>query len=257
MYPVRYKPDANNYKRRYYSRSNVFKRSSGVKRADGKRRATQQNKSHEEPKMSAQRIHENQYGPEFVMTHIYLLFPHILTTPIWVRLNLTRSRSYIKLKRLRFKGTVKIERVHADVAMDGLPPKIEGVFSLVIVVDRKPHLSPSGSLLTFDELFGARINSHGNLAIASSFKDRFYIRHVLKRVLSVEKDSTMVDLEGSTSLSNRRYNCWASFKDLDHDSCKGVYDNISKNALLIYYCWMSDVTSKASTFVSFDLDYVG
>ncbi|AEA76649.1 nuclear shutting protein [Sida yellow mottle virus] len=256
MYPVKSKRGSFYYQRRFTSRNTVYNRSASTKRHDGKRRGGNSAKPNDEPKMSAQRIHENQYGPGYVMAHNSAVSSFI-TYPSLGKSDSSRSRSYIKLKRLRFKGTVKIERVQSEVNMDGSAPKVEGVFSLVVVVDRKPHLGPSGCLHTFDELFGARINSHGNLSIAPSLKDRFYIRHVFKRVLSVEKDTLMVDVEGSTSLSNRRYNCWSTFKDLECDSCKGVYANVSKNALLIYYCWMSDTPAKASSFVSFDLDYIG
>ncbi|ADV15534.1 nuclear shuttle protein [Sida mosaic Bolivia virus 1] len=256
MFPLKYRRGSLTSNRRSYTGTPVFRRPYAGKRSAWKRRPTSAPKAHEEKKLSAQRIHENQFGPEFVMAHNSAISTFI-TFPELGKTEPNRSRSYIKLKRLRFKGTVKIERVHADVNMDGSLPKIEGVFSLVVVVDRKPHLSQSGCLHTFDELFGARIHSHGNLAITPSLKDRFYIRHVLKRVLSVEKDSLMVDLEGTTALSNRRFNCWSSFKDLDRDTCNGVYANIGKNALLVYYCWMSDTMSKASTFVSFDLDYIG
>nr|AMW87014.1 nuclear shuttle protein [Sida golden yellow vein virus] len=256
MYRLRNKRGFSLFPCRYYSRYNMFNRSTSSKKNDGKRRLGLSNNSNDEPKMAAQRIHENQYSPEFVMTQnsaisTFISYPNLGKTEP------SRSRSYIKLKRLRFRGTVKIERVQSDVNMDGSSPKLEGVFSIVIVVDRKPHLGPSGSLHTFDELFGAMIHSHGNPRITPSLKDRFYIRHVYKHVISVDKDTTMFDVEGSTSLSNRRFNCWASFKDLERDACKGVYDNISKNALLVYYCWMSDTMSKASNFVSFDLDYIG
>nr|ALK03644.1 nuclear shuttle protein [Macroptilium mosaic Puerto Rico virus] len=244
------------YPRVGYSRNHLSKRSTIGKRNNGRRRPNISGKVIDEPKMLVQRIHENQFGPDFVMTHNTSISTFI-SYPALGKSEPNRCRQYIKLKRLRFKGTVKIERVHADVNMDGLSPKIEGVFSLVIVVDRRPHLTPSGCLHTFDELFGARIHSHGNLAITSSLKDRYYIRHVFKRVISVEKDTMMIDVDGGTVLSNRRFNFWSTFKDLDHDSCNGVYDNISKNAILVYYCWMSDIMSKASTFVSFDLDYVG
>ncbi|QDJ95893.1 nuclear shuttle protein [Sida chlorotic leaf virus] len=256
MYQVRFKRGASFGGRRNYARNNVFKRSTISKRDDGKRRSGNANKPNIEPKMTAQRMHENQFGPEFVMAHNSALSTFI-SFPCLGKAEPNRSRSYIKLKRLRFKGTVKIERVQSDINMDGATPKVEGVFSLVVVMDRKPHLGASGCLHTFDELFGARIHSHGNLSISPSLKDRYYIRHVFKRVLSVEKDSVMVDVEGSTTLSNRRFNCWSTFKDLDRDSCNGVYANISKNALLVYYCWMSDAVSKASSFVSFDLDYIG
>nr|ATI96934.1 nuclear shuttle protein [Tomato leaf curl Sinaloa virus]ATI96944.1 nuclear shuttle protein [Tomato leaf curl Sinaloa virus]AZA04948.1 nuclear shuttle protein [Tomato leaf curl Sinaloa virus] len=256
MYYFRNKRGSSFIQRRYHSRNNVFKRNTSIKRDEGKRRHVYSNKSNDEPKMSSQRIHENQFGQEFVMVHNSAISTFV-SYPSLGKTEPNRSRSYIKLKRLRFKGTVKIERVVSEMNMDGSTPKVEGVFSLVVVVDRKPHLGASGCLHTFDELFGARIHSHGNLSITPSLKDRFYIRHVFKRVLSVEKDTTMVDVEGSTTLSNRRYSCWSTFKDLDHDSCNGVYGNISKNALLVYYCWMSDTMSKASTFVSFDLDYVG
>ncbi|AAZ29487.1 nuclear shuttle protein [Bean golden yellow mosaic virus [HomesteadFL]] len=256
MYTSKYKRGSSNYQRRGYSRSQGFRRTSNVKRHDGKSRQHQSSKSNEDPKLLVQCIRENQFGPDFVMSHNTAISTFI-NYPQLGKIEPNRCRSYIKLKRLRFKGTVKIERVHTDVNMDGLSPKIEGVFSIVIVVDRKPHLNPSGCLHTFDELFGARIHSHGNLAVMPSLKDRFYIRHVLKRVLSVDKDTTMIDVEGSTLLSNKRYNMWSTFNDFDHDSCNGAYANIAKNALLVYYCWMSDITSKASTFVSFDLDYVG
>ncbi|AFQ98025.1 nuclear shuttle protein [Bean white chlorosis mosaic virus] len=256
MYPLRNKRGFTYNPRRFNPRNTAFNRSTAGKRHDGKRRGGNALKPNDEPKMTAQRIHENQYGPEFVMSHNSAISTFI-SYPSLGKTEPNRSRAYIKLKRLRFKGTVKIERAQSDMNMDGSIPKVEGVFSLVVVVDRKPHLGPTGCLHTFDELFGARIHSHGNLSITPSLKDRFYIRHVFKRVLSVEKDTLMVDVEGSTTLSNRRYNLWSTFKDLDHDSCKGVYDNISKNALLVYYCWMSDTMSKASTFVSFDLDYIG
>ncbi|QBI71946.1 nuclear shuttle protein [Tobacco leaf curl Dominican Republic virus] len=256
MYPLRNRRGSYFTPRRFYRRNTVFRRPIPSRRHDGKRQPVNSSKPSDEPKISAQRIHENQYGPDFVMAHNTAISTFI-SYPCLGKSEPNRSRSYIKLKQLRFKGTVKIERVQSDLNMDGCTPKVEGVFSLVIVVDRKPHLGPSGCLHTFDELFGARIHSHGNLSVTPSLKDRYYIRHVCKRVLSVEKDTLMVDVEGSISLSNRRFNCWSTFKDLDRDSCKGVYDNISKNALLVYYCWMSDTMSKASTFVSFDLDYVG
>ncbi|AHF50418.1 NSP [Jatropha mosaic virus] len=250
MYPMRNKRGFYFSPRRYYPRNAVFKRSTTSKRYEGKRRRVDAGKPSDEPKMHVQ------YGPEFAMAHNSAISTYI-TYPSLGKTEPSRSRSYIKLRGLRFKGTVKIERVQADVNMDGSTPKVEGVFSLVVVVDRKPHLGPSGCLHTFDELFGARIHSHGNLSVTPSLKERYYIRHVCKRVLSVEKDTLMVDVEGSISLSNRRFNCWSTFKDVDRESCNGVYDNISKNALLVYYCWMSDTVSKASTFVSYDLDYVG
>ncbi|AGA80997.1 nuclear shuttle protein [Tomato yellow mottle virus] len=256
MYHSRYRRTWLSTQRRAYNRQPPFKRLYTSRRNELKRRPISDVIAYDDKKMSAQRIHEDQFGPEFVMLH-NTAFSTYVTYPSIVKNVPNRVKSYIKIKRLRFKGTLKIERVHADVNMDCPVSKIEGVFSMVIVVDRKPHLNATGCLLTFDELFGARIHSHGNLAITPALKDRFYIRHVLKRVLSVEKDSLMVDLEGTTTFSSKRFSCWSSFNDLERDSCNGVYANISKNAILVYYCWMSDVMSKASTFVSFDLDYVG
>ncbi|APB03053.1 NSP [Common bean mottle virus] len=255
MYSSKYKRGVSNYQRRGYIRNQVLRKAS-FKRYDGKRRQIHGGKVYDDSKMLDQRLHENQFGPEFVMGQngaisTFISFPQLGKNKP------NRTRSYIKLKRLRLKGTVKIERVRNDMNMDGISSKIEGVFSMVVVVDRKPHLGPSGNLPTFEDLFGARINSHGNLAIIPSMEDRFYIRHVTKRVLSVDNDTMMIDVEGYTKLSNRRYNMWSTFKDIDHESSNGAYDNISKNAILVYYCWMSDNMSKASTFVSFDLDYVG
>nr|AYP31134.1 BV1 [Squash leaf curl virus] len=198
-----------------------------------------------EPRMTTQRVQENQFGPEFVLSQNSALSTFV-TYPSYVKSVPNRTRTYIKLKRLRFKGTLKIERGQVDTIMDGPNSNIEGVFSMVIVVDRKPHVSQSGRLHTFDELFGARIHCHGNLSVVPALKDRYYIRHVTKRVVSLEKDTLLIDLHGTTHLSNKRYNCWASFSDLERDSCNGVYGNITKNAVLVYYCWLSDAQSKAS-----------
>ncbi|QIR81993.1 NSP [Bean bushy stunt virus] len=256
MYRNFYKGRWSHTHGRRHSRYQVSKRAHAIKRVHMGRRPSNANKVDNEEKLRNQCIHEDQFGPEFVMPHNTAISTFI-TFPSLGKTDASRQKSYIKLKRLRFKGTLKIDRVQADVNMDDSTPKIEGVFSLVIVVDRKPHISPTGVLHSFDELFGARIHSHGNLAITPAFKERYYIRHVFKRVLSVEKESLMVDLEGTAFLSNSRYNCWASFKDLERESCNGVYGNISKNALLVYYCWMSESKCKASTFVSYDLDYIG
>ncbi|ASF23369.1 nuclear shuttle protein [Tomato mosaic Trujillo virus] len=255
MYYFRNRRGSNSHGRRHYSRNNVFKRPISSKRHDWKRGGVNSSKPSDEPKMKVQRIHENQYGSNFVMAHNSAISTYI-TYPSLGKIEPSRSRSYIKLNRLRFKGTVKIERVQPDMNLDVAIPKVEGVFTLVVVVDRKPHLDPSGGLQTFDDLFGARIHSHGNLSIIPTLKDRYYIRHG-SNVVVVEKDTLMVDVEGSIPLSNRRYNCWSTFKDLDRESCNGVYGNINKNALLVYYCWMSDTMSNASTFVTYDLDYIG
>nr|AFZ77104.1 NSP [Sida golden mosaic Lara virus] len=256
MYYFRNKRGFSYTRRQPYQRNPVFKRAMSGKTYNVKRRVDSGNRPVDEPKMKAQRIHENQFGPEFMMAHNTAISTYI-SYPSLGKTEPNRTRSYIKLKRLRFKGTVKVERVQSDVNMDGSTSKTEGVFSLVVVVDRKPHLNASGRLHTFDELFGARIHSHGTLAITPELNDRFYIRHVSKRVLSADNDTMMVDLNGSVSLSNRRFSCWSGFNDFERDSCNGVYSNISKNALLVYYCWMSDIMSKASSFVSFDLDYFG
>nr|AIC31935.1 BV1 [Squash leaf curl virus] len=198
-----------------------------------------------EPRSSTQRVQENQFGPEFVFSQNSALST-FAPYPSYVKSVPNRTRTYTKSLRLRFKGTPSIERGQGDTIMDGPISNIEGVFSMVIVVDRKPHVSQSGRLHTFDELFGARIHCHGNLSVVPASWDRYYIRHVTKRVVSLEKDTLPFILHGTTHLSNKRYRCWASFSDLERDSCNGVYGNSSKNALSVYYCWLSDAQSKAS-----------
>lgn len=256
MYSANYRRSRGTTQRVSYSRRPIFKRPHYLSRSDDKRRTNSTILPHADTKMIKQRLHEDQFGPDYVLCHNSAMSTFI-TLPSLGKHEPNRSRSFIKLQRLRYKGTLKIERGPGDTFMEGPTSKVEGVFSMVVVVDRKPHVNPTGRLHSFDELFGARIHSHGNLAIVPALKERFYIRHVLKRVLSVEKDTLMVDLHGTTALSNRRFNCWSSFNDLERDSCNGVYANINKNALLVYYCWMSDMPSKASTYVTFDLDYIG
>ncbi|KAK8622714.1 hypothetical protein V6N13_117618 [Hibiscus sabdariffa] len=149
-----------------------------------------------------------------------------------------------------------------DIIMDPSSPtpfpRLNGVLSVVIVLDRKPHRDPGSNRLDrFDEVFGANAFSHGNLQVVFRHRERYKIKYTFKRVLSVEKESTLIKVGGSVSLSSSRYPCWASFNDFDIDSLGGNYSNLNKNALLVFYCWMSDSPSKASMFVSFDLDYLG
>nr|QVH36197.1 nuclear shuttle protein [Squash leaf curl virus] len=255
MYSTSNRRGRSQSQRGSHIRRTGVKRSYGAARGDDRRRPNVVSKTQVEPRLTIQRVQENQFGPEFVLSQNSALSTFV-TYPAMLRLSQS-PRTYIKLKRLRFKGTLKIERGQGDTIMDGPSINIEGVFTMVIVVDRKPHVSQSGRLHTFDELFGARIHCHGNLSVVPALKDRYYIRHVTKRVVSLEKDTLLIDLHGTTHLSNKRYNCWASFNDLERDSCNGVYANINKNALLVYYCWLSDAQSKASTYVSFELDYLG
>nr|AGU01280.1 BV1 [Squash leaf curl virus] len=233
-------------------RRTSVKRSYGAASGYARRRPNVVLYSQVAPRFTTQRVQENQFGPEFVLSQNSALSTFV-TYPRYVRSVPNRTRTYIKLKRLRFKGTLKIERGQGDTIMDGPISTIQGVFSMVIVVGRKPHVGQSGRLHTFGALFGARIHCHGNLSVVPALKDRYYIRHVTKRVVSLQKDTLLIDLHGTTHLSNKRYNCWASFSDLERDSCNGVYGNITKNALLVYYCWLSDAQSKASTYVSFEL----
>nr|QVX32669.1 nuclear shuttle protein [Squash leaf curl virus] len=256
MYSTSNRRGRSQTQRGSHVRRTGVKRSYGAASGYARRRPNVVLNTQVEPRMTTQRVQENQFGPEFVLSQNSALSTFV-TYPSYVKSVPNRTRTYIKLKRLRFKGTLKIERGQGDTIMDGPISNIEGVFSMVIVVDRKPHVSQSGRLHTFDELFGARIHCHGNLSVVPALKDRYYIRHVTKRVVSLEKDTLLIDLHGTTHLSNKRYNCWASFSDLERDSCNGVYGNITKNALLVYYCWLSDAQSKASTYVSFELDYLG
>ncbi|OMO80904.1 Geminivirus AR1/BR1 coat protein [Corchorus capsularis] len=207
-------------------------------------------------KMTRQRIHENQYGAQYALLNNTSSVSFI-TYPRLGGPEPNRSRAYIKLNRLRYKGTVNIECADPDVGMDPNRGGLSGVFTLAIVVDRKPHVGPTGSLPTFDDLFGCNLYSNGSLDITPQMKQRYYIRHVHKRVVSYEKDSIMMNISCSMGLSSPKYVCWSSFKDLDVDSCSGSYSNLAKNALLVYYCWVSNMPSKASSFVSFDLDYLG
>ncbi|AAU29408.1 NSP protein [Corchorus yellow vein virus - [Hoa Binh]] len=253
MYTMRYRHGAPlSVRRPIYRRTYV--RRFPVRRPPVRRQLSFSNKPADD-KMTKQRLHENQYGTQYAISNNTSI-PSFVTYPRLGGPSPNRSRDYMKLNRLRYKGTVTINNTQPDVTMSG-ETKIEGVFTMAIVMDRKPHVGPSGSLPKFEELFGANTFSHGSLDIAAHLKDRYYVRHVCKRVISMEKDSTILNLTGSMSLSSSRFTCWASFKDLNVDSCNGAYSNVAKNAILVYYCWMSDEPSRASTFVSFDLDYLG
>ncbi|KAK8622716.1 hypothetical protein V6N13_117620 [Hibiscus sabdariffa] len=212
-------------------------------------------------RLSFQTMHENQFGNDFSVPNNGSITAYI-TYPALGTLEPNRHRSYIKLNRLRFNGTTQIQSTQTDIIMDPSSPtpfpRLNGVLSVMIVLDRKPHRDPGSNRLDrFDEVFGANAFSHGNLQVVSRHRERYKIKYMFKRVLSVEKESTLIKVGGSVSLSSSCYPCWASFNDFDIDSLGGNYSNLNKNTLLVFYCWMSDSPSKASMFVSFDLDYLG
>ncbi|KAK8630888.1 hypothetical protein V6N13_079659 [Hibiscus sabdariffa] len=254
------------YKRGYYAvrrfrRRYNFNSRSYFKRTSGQVRRSLFNARPLTERLSLQTIHENQYGPEYSIPNNGSLATYI-TYPGIGQLEPNRHRSFIKLNRLRFNGTASIHANHGDEVMDPESPtpvaKINGVLTVAIVLDRKPQIAPGTSNLDrFEDVFGAAGFTHGNLEVIPRVKDRFSLKHTFKRVISVDKDSILVRIGGEFKLSSARYPCWAGFKDLGMDFLGGNYSNLSKNALLVFYCWMSDNPSKANLFVSFDLDYLG
>ncbi|KAK8575149.1 hypothetical protein V6N13_033616 [Hibiscus sabdariffa] len=118
-------------------------------------------------RLSLQTMHENQFGNEFSVANNGSITAYI-TYPSLGTLEPNRHYSYIKLNRLQFNGTAQIQLTQTDVIMDPsspIPiPRLNGVLSVVIVLDRKPHMdSGSKHFDRFDEVFGANAFSHGNL----------------------------------------------------------------------------------------------
>nr|AVG22707.1 nuclear shuttle protein [Tomato leaf curl New Delhi virus] len=167
-----------------------------------------------------------------------------------------RVRSYIKLKSLNLSGTFAVRK--SDVMTEALQPKgLYGVMTAVVVRDKSPKIySATQPLIPFVELFGSVNACRGSLKVAERHHERFVLLNQTSIVVNTPHSNAIKKFCIRNCIP-RSYTTWATFKDEEEDNCTGLYSNTLRNAIILYYVWLSDVPSQVDLYSNVILNYIG
>nr|QSX72100.1 BV1 protein [Squash leaf curl China virus] len=201
-------------------------------------------------------ICETQQGSEYVLQNNRYMTSYV-TYPAKTRTGTNnRVRSYIKLTSLTMSGTFAIRCSDLMTDVDQ-PSGLYGVVSIVIVRDKSPKIySTAQPLIPFVELFGAVNSCRGTLKVAERHRERFVVLNQTSILINTPHCNAMKKFAVRNCIS-RTYSTWATFKDEEEDSATGLYSNTLRNAILIYYVWLSDVPSQLDMYSNVMLNYIG
>nr|QCB61286.1 nuclear shuttle protein [Squash leaf curl China virus]WHS97183.1 nuclear shuttle protein [Squash leaf curl China virus] len=201
-------------------------------------------------------ICETRQGSEYVLQNNRYMTSYV-TYPAKTRTGTNnRVRSYIKLTSLTMSGTFAIRCSDLMTDVDQ-PSGLYGVVSIVIVRDKSPKIySTAQPLIPFVELFGAVNSCRGTLKVAERHRERFVVLNQTSILINTPHCNAMKKFSVRNCIS-RTYSTWATFKDEEEDSATGLYSNTLRNAILIYYVWLSDVPSQLDMYSNVMLNYIG
>nr|UOL66000.1 nuclear shuttle protein [Tomato leaf curl New Delhi virus] len=201
-------------------------------------------------------ICETQEGSEYVLNNNRYMTSYV-SYPAKTRTGTNnRVRSYIKLKSLNLSGTIAVRK--SDVMTEALQTTgLYGVMSVVVVRDKSPKIySATQPLIPFVELFGSVNACRGSVKVAERHHERF----VLLNQTSIVINTPHLNCIKKFCIRNcipRTYTTWVTFKDEEEDSCTGLYSNTLRNAIILYYVWLSDVPSQVDLYSNVILNYIG
>nr|QGA69847.1 nuclear shuttling protein [Ocimum yellow vein virus] len=113
-------------------------------------------------------------------------------------------------------------------------------------------------LHSFADLFGSVAGISAELVLEERHRDRFRVLKQRKWTVNTAMDTYVMPLKGDCRISNNvRYPFWVSMKDDDgpaHGS--GQYTNVQRNALLVYYAFISDNPCKAKLYFNYLTTFV-
>uniref|UniRef100_O41331 Nuclear shuttle protein n=1 Tax=Tomato leaf curl New Delhi virus-[Lucknow] TaxID=223348 RepID=O41331_9GEMI len=198
-------------------------------------------------------ICETQEGSEYVL-HNNRYMTSYVTYPAKTRTGTNnRVRSYIKLKSLNISGTFAV-RTSDMMTEVGQTNGLYGVMSLVVVRDNSRL---SATTYTFVELFCSVNACRGRLKVAERHHDRFVLLNPTSIVVNTPHPNTIKKFCIRNCIP-RTYTTWVTFKDEEEDSCcTGRYSNTLRNAIILYYVWLSDVSSQVDLYSNVILNYIG
>ncbi|AMK07580.1 BV Protein [Lycianthes yellow mosaic virus] len=209
----------------------------------------------QEPRQrSRQTIEEVQDGSDYLLCNntskvSYLTFPAKSRSEFSSRVD-----SYIKLLGLNVSGSViarQLER--SDVAATN---GIHGIFTTVIVRDKRPcQFSSVDPLIPFGEIFGLEKGACSTLRIRDQHRNRFSLVYQKKCVVNTALPEHVFRFSYNVRFCS--YPLWVSFKDTEDSEHTGLYSNVSKNAIIVYYVWLCDANVTSEIHVKYDLHYNG
>ncbi|AAO25673.1 movement protein [Tomato leaf curl Gujarat virus] len=201
-------------------------------------------------------ICETQEGSEYVL-HNNRYMTSYVTYPGKTRTGTNnRVRSYIKLKSLNISGTFAV-RTSDMMTEAGQTNGLYGVMSVVVVRDKSPKIySATQPLIPFVELFGSVNACRGSLKVAERHHERFVLLNQTSIVVNTPYSNAIKKFCIRNCIP-RTYTTWVTFKDEEEDSCTGRYSNTLRNAIILYYVWLSDVSSQVDLYSNVILNYIG
>nr|AWL54272.1 nuclear shuttle protein [Tomato yellow leaf curl Kanchanaburi virus] len=166
----------------------------------------------------------------------------------------SRAESYLKVLGFNVSGSVVLKQPHMREA--DLSQGIHGIFTTVIVRDKRPcQFSAVDPIIPFVELFGPEKRACSTLRVRDSYKNRFSVVYQKKHVVNSALTTHVFRYNFNVKFS--RFPFWVSFKDTSNAEPTGLYSNVSKNALVVYYVWLCDSNVTSEVHVQYDLNYIG
>ncbi|ACB44964.1 nuclear shuttle protein [Tomato leaf curl Palampur virus-[Jiroft:melon]] len=201
-------------------------------------------------------ICETQQGTEYVLQNNRYMTSYV-TYPSKTRTGTNnRVRSYIKLKSLNISGTFAIRSTEMMTEVDQ-GGGLYGVMSVVVVRDKSPKIySTAQPLIPFVDIFGSVNACRGTLKVAERHCDRFVVLNQSSIIVNTPHINTIKKFCIRNCIP-KTYTTWVTFRDEEEDNCTGLYSNTLRNAILIYYVWLSDVPSQVDLYSNLILNYIG
>nr|AVR48544.1 nuclear shuttle protein [Ramie yellow mosaic virus] len=201
-------------------------------------------------------LSETQHGSDYVVQNNRYVSTYV-TLPSKSRTQINnRLRSYIKLNKLYINGTCYVHTNGMETDTSNVQ-MLFGLLSIVVVRDKLPKLYSSAEpFMPFPSLFGSIESCRGVLKVAEQYKDRFVLLKHTSVMVNSPDGVVMRQFKTGNCIPNS-YTTWSSFKDDDEDNLSGQYSNTSRNALLVYYVWLSDVPSQVDLYSHINLKYIG
>ncbi|ANJ60530.1 BV1 [Telfairia golden mosaic virus] len=212
---------------------------------------------HAKPTLRKQYLEEVQHGPSHSLRSASGLTTYV-TYPTRYSNGDGRCTDYIKLLNLKMSGRIRVRpNTHGDVSM-GAPDGVIGTFIMCFIRDKRPELPDNASALpTFKDFFGSYEAVYGDVRVVDHLRERYKLMAFVKMDVSFSAVEAQRSMRRTVAISTARYPIWATFKDTDLTNAGGNYKNISKNAILISYAWVSDRDSVCDVYAQLLLSYLG
>ena len=204
--------------------------------------------------MTSQVMEEVHEGADYMVLHNSSRVSYI-TYPAMCRSHFaSRSRGYIKVLQVNVSGSAVLRNIEGSIGDGG--GGIHGIFTTILVRDKKPcQYSALEPLIPYAELFGPESSSCATLRVRDPHKERFSVLHQKKTVVNTDMLTHLFRFNYSVKFKS--YPFWVSFKDLSEDDRSGLYGNVAKNAIIVYYVWLCSCNVTSELHVKYDTTFVG